>query len=111
VGQGGEPPGVLDDALDRVGGQRESGVSAELGLEIPPVEGKVGTTARMVLALLEHAAVEQADPDVADELPRVIDRGIEVVADAAGDGEHAASPAVPRTRTLASRYGRLNFAA
>src|SRR5436190_3674660 len=87
--EGGETAAIFDDTLGRLGTDGEERVAAELHLEIARGQRKVRAAAGMVLALLEDAAVVEPDADVADELPRVVDRGIELVADPPGDGEDA----------------------
>src|SRR5439155_4161380 len=62
-----------DHAQGLLVGDGEDGVAAELRLQLFETHGELGPAARVVLPLLDDSAVVEADGDMADELPRIVD--------------------------------------
>src|SRR5262245_26689573 len=84
----GQPVHARDHAVDLGGGQRQRGVTAELGLDLRPRQRRVGTAMRAILALAQRAAIGERDLHVTDELPRIVDRRVELVGNLARHFQH-----------------------
>src|SRR5688500_7143604 len=73
---------LADGVDERVDGglrQREARVAAEFRLELVARQGRIRAAARVVLMGVQRSSVGEPHADVADELPRVIDGGVEIV--------------------------------
>src|SRR5947208_7123856 len=84
---GAERAHAPDHARGLLARHDEAGVPAELRLELLSRHRKLGAAPRMILTLLEPPSVAELDRDVADELPWVVDGGVELVTHPGCDAE------------------------
>src|SRR3989441_874291 len=84
---GAERAHTPDHARGLLARHDEAGVPAELRLELLSRHRKLGAAPRMILTLLEPPSVAELDRDVADELPWVVDGGVELVTHPGCDAE------------------------
>src|SRR5262249_17875007 len=81
---GHEPP----HARGRPAGAGHSGVAEEFPLELFTSHRKVRPAARVILTLLEEAAITEPDGYMPDELSRIVDARIQLIAHLARNREH-----------------------
>src|SRR5215467_3992272 len=73
-------------------GRGQRGVATELALDLLARHGKVGSASGPVLAFLEDASVAEMHRHASHELTRIVDGGVDLVADGARHREHAWIP-------------------